>query len=157
MQHGRGQTAAGVFRNGCKAEMPGFGLYARQYAAKRTEKSESGRIGFQPLGKRREGTARRELPRRKLYPVPRREGVTIDEIDVRPPVVTARSGERGPQQYRLDALGGAELAHVDTPARRVNHGLLAAEFLVPNHQLAREIAKTALGYQIEALRKGRAA
>src|ERR1700676_3723556 len=151
MQHGRGQIAAGVFRNGCKAEMPGFGLYARQYAAKRTEKSESGRIGFPPLG------ARRELPRRKLYPVPRREGVTIDEIDVRPPVVTARSGERGPQQYRLDALGGAELPHVDTPARRVNHGLLAAEFLVPNHQLAREIAKTALGYQIEALRQGRAA
>src|ERR1700722_1166450 len=90
MQHAWGQPAAGVFRDGCEAEMPGFGLYARQYTAKRAEKPESSRIERQPFGQRGERTARLELLRRELHPKPRRDGVPIDEIDVGAPVVPAR-------------------------------------------------------------------
>src|SRR3979490_3069977 len=104
MQHGRAQIVARVLGNRRKAEMPGFGLNARQYSAKRTEKSEPCRIGLQPFGKRRVRAARRELLRRELYPVIGRRGMTIDEINIRTPVMATRSGESGPRQNRLDAL-----------------------------------------------------
>src|ERR1700722_7734494 len=154
MQHARGQPAAGVFRDGCEAEMPRFGLYARQYPAKRAEKPESHRIVRQPFGQCGERTARLELLRRELNPKPSRNGVPIDEIDVGAPVVPARSGKGGPQQNRLDALGCVELVRIEGQSCRVNHGPRAAEFLVPDRQLAREIAKTALRHKIEAVGQG---
>src|SRR5258708_22562651 len=100
MQHGGGQAAASVFGNRRKAEMPGFGPDARQYAAERAEKSEPCRIDLQPFGKRRVWPARRELLRRELYPVIEGSGATIDEINIRAPVMSARPGESGPQQNR---------------------------------------------------------
>src|SRR5712671_3688632 len=97
MQNGRGQAAARVFGNRRKTEMPGFGPDARQYTAKRAEKSEPGRVRLQPLGERCEGPGRCEFLLRELYPVAWRRGAAIDEIDIRTPVVSARPGESGPQ------------------------------------------------------------
>src|SRR5260370_39943788 len=97
MQNGRSQRAARVFGDRRKAEMPGLGRDRRQYAAERAEKSEPGRVRLQPLGERCEGPGRCELLLRELYPVARRGGIAIDEIDIRTPVMSARPGESGPQ------------------------------------------------------------
>src|SRR5260370_42427802 len=97
MQNGRSQRAARVFGNRGKTERPGLGPAARQSAAERAEKSEPGRVRLQPLGERCEGPGRRELLLRELYPVARRGGAAIDEIDIRTPVMSARPGETGPQ------------------------------------------------------------
>src|SRR5260370_8271834 len=95
MQHGRTQTAAGTFGDRRKAEMPGFGLDARQFTAKRAEESEPCRIGLQPFGKRRKRPARRELLRRELYLVSRCRRMTVAEIDIRAPGTPPRpSGPR---------------------------------------------------------------
>src|SRR5260370_35695969 len=96
MQNGRSQRAARVFGDRRKAEMPGFGPDARQYAAERAEKSEPGRVRLQPLGERREGPGRCELLLRELYPVARRRGAAIDEIDIRTPGIPAPPAETGP-------------------------------------------------------------
>src|ERR1700686_2292359 len=105
--------------------MPGFGPDARQYAAKRAEKSEPRRIGLQPLGKRRVGPARREFLRRELYPVTEGGGATINEIDIRAQVMSARPGESGPQQDCLDALKRGQSIRVERQARCVEHRPLA--------------------------------
>src|ERR1700733_11802201 len=97
MQHRRSQGAARVFGDGCKAEMPGFGLDARDYAAKRAEKSEPGGIGLQPYGQRSVGPAGCEFLRREPGPIVRRGGARVDEIEIRTPVMPARTGKSGPQ------------------------------------------------------------
>src|ERR1700679_809058 len=97
MQQGRSQRAARVFGDRCKAEMPGFGLDARDYAAKRAEKSEPGRIGLQPLGQRSVWLAGREFLRREPGPIVRRGGAGVDEIEIRTPVMPARARKSGPQ------------------------------------------------------------
>src|SRR5882724_95053 len=155
MQNGGGQTAASNFGNRRKAEMPGFGPDPRQYTAKRAEKSEPGRVRLQPLGERCEGPGRCELLLREPYPVARRGGLAIDEIDVRAPVMSARSGQSGPEQNHLHALQGGQLAHVDGAARYVERRLLAKEFSVPDRQLTRKVSKAADGYRIEAISQGR--
>src|ERR1700693_1908005 len=106
--------------------MPGVGLDARQYPAKRTEKPEPRRIGLQPFGKWRIWAARRELLRRQLYPVARRGGMTIDEINIGAPVVSTRAGESGPRQNSLDALKWRQSTRVERQARCVDHRPLTA-------------------------------
>src|SRR5277367_5271790 len=105
--------------------MPGFGPDARQYALIRAEESEPGRMGFQPFGQRRVRSARRELLGVKLRMVSRRGRAPVDQIDIRSPVVAARSGQSRPQQYGVDALPWRQFAYVEEPAGSIQHRPLA--------------------------------
>src|SRR5882724_10126124 len=66
----------------------------------------------------------------------------------------ARAGESRPQHNRLDPLTGGQITHVERQAGCVNHRPLAAEFPVPDRELARKVPKTALRHRIEAVGEG---
>jgi len=94
MQHRGTQGPGRILCDGRKTEMPGFGRDARHDAAIRAEESEPGRVRLQPLREQGERSTRRELLRRQLYPVLRRDRAHIDEIDIRPPVMAAGARKR---------------------------------------------------------------
>ncbi len=130
--------------------MPRLGLHPRQFAAVRAKKSEARGIGLKPLRKRCKRSRGRELRRRQLDPIARADGVTVDEIHIRPPVVAAGPGEGRPLQNGGDALGRRQPCGVEQAPRRVVDRRRTAVFRVPDRELAREIAKTTRRHQVEA-------
>ena len=80
-----------------------------------------------------------------------RHGTGVHHIEVRTPVVPAGTRQRRPPEDGLDPLRGRQREGIQGIARPVLHGSLAAEFSIPDAELAVEIPETRKRHELDSV------
>src|SRR5258708_22176744 len=132
--------------------MPGFGLDSGQDTAIGSKKAESGSVRRQPGGERPERSGIRIFLGAELHTVPWREGIRVNQVDIGTPVMAAGTRNGRPPKNGSDAFRRRQLRCVDGAAGRVLQRPFAAELAIPDGKLTIEIAKSAHGPKVEAVR-----
>lgn len=134
--------------------MPRLWVHPALEACVGADEAEAMHVLVKPRVEPGEHAAGRDFTREQADPVPWRHRCPVNDVDLRAPLMSASSGQRGPTKNGPEPLVDAHGVVVSRPAVAIVEHLLAPELRVPDVGLGFDPSKGAERVKLETLGPG---